>query len=248
MSGEPLLLLPGFMADARAFWPQIVALSAGRAVQVAAYGTADTVEAMARDALAAAPPDFALAGHGLGGAVALEMLRREPERITRLALIAPLEGAGSAPEAEVREPAMAMARAGRMAEAMEAALPPAALAPGSGRAMLRATLLDMADRLGAAAFLAQSRALIRRPDPARVLRATSVPALVLGGRHDRLCPPERLADLAAALGGAALVVLEDAGHLPMLERPAPVSAALQDWLDAPFLLRKPLQTEGNPGG
>src|SRR5262245_30933036 len=42
---------------------------------------------MAERILAAAPPRFALAGHSMGGRVALEVMARAPQRVTRLALL-----------------------------------------------------------------------------------------------------------------------------------------------------------------
>src|SRR3546814_3090623 len=42
---------------------------------------------MAETVLAAMPPRFALAGLSMGGYVALEIMARAPERVTRLALL-----------------------------------------------------------------------------------------------------------------------------------------------------------------
>ena len=79
MISEPLLFLPGFMCDARLFWHQILAFSVERPVMVIPL-LGDTIEEMAEAVLAAAPARFALVGHWLGGLVAMEMLRRAPER------------------------------------------------------------------------------------------------------------------------------------------------------------------------
>eukprot|EP01031_Cornospumella_fuschlensis_P052683 gene52683-biopygen42413 len=51
------------------------------------YGDADTITAMAEAALAVAPPAFALAGHSMGGRVALEVVRLAPERVQQLILM-----------------------------------------------------------------------------------------------------------------------------------------------------------------
>jgi proline iminopeptidase len=45
-------------------------------------------------------------------------------------------------------------------------------------------------------------------------RVPRVPALVLHGTHDRVCPPEGARRLAAALPGATLAWAEGAGHDP----------------------------------
>ena len=73
---EPLVMIPGLMADARLFLPQMVQLGAERAVHVALATRGDTVEQMSEAIVAGLPPRFALLGHGLGGDIALEIIRR----------------------------------------------------------------------------------------------------------------------------------------------------------------------------
>jgi pimeloyl-ACP methyl ester carboxylesterase len=99
------------------------------------------------------------------------------------------------------------------------------------RADILGTVLDMGLSLGPQVFARQSAALRDRPDQTDTLRRVDVPTLVLCGRHDALCPPERHREIAALVGTAAdLVLVEGAGHLPTLERPEATSAALRGWL------------------
>ena len=71
----PLLLLPGLVCD-RAIWaPLLPALAPHAQCSVADYGRLDSLAAMAAHVLATAPPRFALAGHSMGGRVALEVMR-----------------------------------------------------------------------------------------------------------------------------------------------------------------------------
>ncbi|MFD8593741.1 alpha/beta fold hydrolase [Kitasatospora sp. NPDC059646] len=58
-----------------------------------------------------------------------------------------------------------------------------------------------------------------------------VPTLVMAGSKDLLTPPEYSEAIAAALPGARLVLVENAGHLLMLERPAIVDAELVGLLE-----------------
>ena len=50
-----------------------------------------------------------------------------------------------------------------------------------------------------------------------------VPAIVIVGQHDRVTPPATAVELVGALPDAKLVVVEHAGHMAMLERPAEVN-------------------------
>ena len=54
-----------------------------------------------------------------------------------------------------------------------------------------------------------------------------VPALVLVGGHDRVTPPSSAVALAGAMPDARLEVLEDAGHIPMMEAPEEFNRRLE---------------------
>jgi pimeloyl-ACP methyl ester carboxylesterase len=239
---EPVVLVPGLASDARVFAPQIVALSAGRAVHMGHVAEDATIEDMARSVLADAPARFALAGHSMGGIVALEMVRQAPDRVTRLALIASDCLADPPAVAAAREELIVAARAGRLSEAMGKALSPETLAPCPGRGELHGALVRMAQELGPEAFVRHMRALQRRPDLQRTLRMLKIPVLILGGRHDRICPPRRQEFMAGMAWTARLLILEEAGHVPMLEAPEAVTQALLALLDrqAPLTLRRSL--------
>ncbi len=78
----PLLLIPGTWLDGRLFAAQGQALSGECAVHVADISRSDSIEELAVDVLADAPPRFALVGFSMGGIVAMEIHRRAPERVT----------------------------------------------------------------------------------------------------------------------------------------------------------------------
>ena len=229
---EPVVLLPGMMCDARLFGAQVAALSRDRAVMVAPITGADTVEALAEGVLAAAPGRFALAGLSMGGIVAMEVLRRAPERVARLALMDTNHRAEAERVAAARGPQIEAVRAGHLARVMGEELKPNYLAPGPGREGILDLVLDMALGLGPAVFERQSRALIARPDQTETLSAVRVPTLILCGRHDALCPLHRHEAMAELVPEARLVVVEDAGHLPTLEAPEETTRALRALLDA----------------
>ncbi len=234
---DPLILLPGMMCDARLFAPQIVALSANHSLHLAPLTAADTVEQLAEQVLARAPDRFAIAGHGLGGMVAMEIQRRAPERVSRIALIATNAQGETPSAAAAREEQIVKARAGRLGEAIQADLGPDDLADGPHRREILDMVLRMATDLGAEVYTRQSRAMQRRPDQQKTLRKLKIPTLVLCGEHDRICPRRRHEFIATLVRGARLEVVEGAGHLPSLEQPETVSRLLGEWLAAPLVLR-----------
>lgn len=232
----PLVLLPGMMCDARVFAPQIAGIR-DRAVMVAPITGADTAAALARDVLAHAPPRFALAGHSMGGIVAMEVLSQlqaegAPERVAGLCLMSTNPKAEHPGFAAGREPQIARVEAGGLRAVMREALLPHYLAAGSERGDILDTCMAMAGALGPEVFVRQSRALQTRADQQEALRAVAVPSLVLCGREDAICPLSRHEGMHALIAGSRLAVIEGAGHMPTLEAPEAVTALLREWLAA----------------
>jgi pimeloyl-ACP methyl ester carboxylesterase len=110
------------------------------------------------------------------------------------------------------------------------------LAPGSERDGILQLVVDMAAGLGPEVFVRQSRALQRRSDQQATLRRCRVPALVLCGAFDVLCPVKRHEVMAGLIPNASLRVLERSGHLPTLEQPDETTQALRDWMAQPLIL------------
>tara|TARA_R110002072_G_scaffold4170_2_gene29299 strand:- start:1811 stop:2521 length:711 start_codon:yes stop_codon:yes gene_type:complete len=234
---EPLVLLPGMMCDARLFGPQIAELSADTAVMVAPITQGERIEEIASSLLDLLPKRFALAGLSMGGIVAMELLRRAPDRITRIALMDTNPLAETPVIAANREPQIVKVRSGRMLEVMRDEMKPNYLAPSPYRGEVLDLVMDMAEALGPEVFIRQSRALQRRRDQQATLRRCRVPTLVLCGAHDVLCPVKRHTFMAELIPFAELVVLENAGHLPTLEQPSETTAALRTWMRQPLVLR-----------
>lgn len=231
MNGEPLLLLPGMMCDARLFGPQIAAFSGSRKVIVPPAPSQATTADMAAAVLADAPDRFALAGLSMGGIVAMEVMAQAPGRVTRLALL-DTNPLAERPEAKARRARqMQKAREGGLARVMRDEMKPSYVAVDEGRQAVLDLCMAMALDLGPDVFLAQSVALRDRPDRRDVLARVQVPALVLCGRHDALCPVERHELMHDLIRDSRLTVVEGAGHLPVLEKPDETNEAIRAWLE-----------------
>ena len=234
---EPLVLLPGMMCDARLFSPQINALSSDTVVTVAPITHGERVEEIASSILAALPEKFALAGLSMGGIVAMEILRRAPQRVLRIALLDTNPLAETPATAAAYEPWIVGAKAGRLEDILGEVMRPEFLAPGTHRNEVLALVREMGLALGADVFVRQARALQRRPDQQKALRQCKVPALILCGEHDGLTPVKRHTFMAELMPYAELRIIEAAGHLPTLEQPEATTRALREWLKQPFVLR-----------
>jgi pimeloyl-ACP methyl ester carboxylesterase len=233
---EPLVLVPGLMCDEAVWSHQLESLGGDRVVQVAEHALSDSLGVMAERILDTAAPRFALAGHSMGGRVALEVMARAPERVTRLALLdtgyeALVPGEAGERERAGRYRLLEMAqREGMLAMARDWArgmVHPARLSDMS----LMDSIHAMIARASAAQFEAQIRALLARPDRTQLLSGLRLPTLVLCGHEDAWSPLARHQQMAQLIAGSQLVDVPDSGHMSTMERPAAVTTALRQWLD-----------------
>jgi pimeloyl-ACP methyl ester carboxylesterase len=232
---EPLVLVPGLLCDATVWQHQVAAFSNERSVQIPDHGLTDSLGVMAERILASAPPRFALAGHSMGGRVALEVVARAPERVSRLALldtgyepVAP--GITGEREKAGRMRLLAIAkRDGMLAMGRDWArgmVHPARLADST----LMESIHNMIARSTPQQFEAQITALLARPDRTELLAALRMPTLVLCGHDDAWSPLARHEEIARRIQGSKLVVVPDSGHMSTMERPEAITQALLAWL------------------
>jgi pimeloyl-ACP methyl ester carboxylesterase len=231
---SPVVLLPGLVCD-EAVWAHARApLEAGAPVIIPDYGLLDSLGAMAEKVLREAPPRFAVAGHSMGGRVALEILRRAPERVSALALldtgVQPLaSGEPGEREATGRHELLALARERGMAAMARRWVQGMVWSPRLNDETLIRGVIDMFARRSADMFAAQIRALLARPDASGLLADISCPTLVLCGEQDGWAPAQRHIDMAQKIPGARLVLVPDCGHMCTMERPEAVTGALLEW-------------------
>lgn len=228
---EALVLLPGMMCDARLFAAQVADLSRDTAVMVAPITRGERIEEIASGLLDSLPQRFALAGLSMGGIVAMEILRRAPDRVMRIALMDTNPLSETPQVAADREPQIVRVRAGRLDEVMRDEMKPNYLAEGPGKQAVMDLCMAMAMDIGPDVFIRQSVALRDRPDQQESLRNVEVPTLVLCGRDDKLCPLERHELMHGLIPGSRLEIIEGAAHMPTLEQPDATTDALCGWLE-----------------
>jgi pimeloyl-ACP methyl ester carboxylesterase len=228
----PIVLIPGLLASARLYALQIPKLWLSGPVMVADHTRDDSMGAIARRILGAAPPRFALAGLSMGGYISFEIVRQAAARVVKLALL-DTSARPDTPEAtQARRAQMALAATGRLDEVAESQFERMVAEPRRADTGLRETNLRMAREVGVAAFARQQTAIIGRIDSRPTLKEIRCPTLVLVGENDALTPPDRAAEIAAGITGAKLVSVPSCGHLSTLEQPDVVTRALVEWLHA----------------
>lgn len=227
----PLLLLPGLLCDARLWRDQMAALAPLATPIVADLTLDDRIETMAARAIAAVDGPFALAGLSMGGYVAFEIMRQAPQRVTRLCLLDTGARADTAEQKRRRRGLISLSRTGQF-RGVTPRLLPQLIHPARRDTPLATEVMEMAERVGKDAFLRQQEAIMHRIDSRPHLSAIAVPTLVGVGTDDVLTSPELAAEMAALIPGARLRHFADAAHLPTMETPEAVNAAMAAWLVA----------------
>jgi pimeloyl-ACP methyl ester carboxylesterase len=73
-------------------------------------------------------------------------------------------------------------------------------------------------------------AMIERPDSSATVATIDVPTLIIGGDEDVMTPPKEMRALQQAIGGSRLEILQQAGHLSNIERPAAFNTVVSEFL------------------
>lgn len=231
--GKPcLLLIPGSFCDPRVFAAQARALRPIARLETPDFTRLRDRETWLTQLLARLPDRFSVAGFSLGGLIALELLRRAPQRIERLAMIA-----------SNAEPASRRTRRRNAAQwrRWRQRRPLAALDPvwpdyfSASRSLTRERALVRAMAL--ATPVASARAQLAwsagRPPGLPVLAALDSSVLIVSGARDRLCPRSLQQRMHRAQPRSRWHELPRCGHFVPLEAPRRLAALLAGWMTDP---------------
>lgn len=233
--GTPLVLIHGYPLD-HSIWDETAAILSGTfdlilpdlrgfgasASPTNPYTLADMASDLAELLDELDIPQAALAGHSMGGYVALAFFRAYPARVRGLGLVA---SQVLADKPETREGRYKIAEnvaqngVGVVAEAMT----PKLTADSSLQGFIRALI----EQQTPAGVIGALRAMAERPDSTELLSKLNVPLALIHGDADVLIPIERAHEVQAAVPQAKLFTLHDVGHLPMMESPQAVAEALE---------------------
>jgi pimeloyl-ACP methyl ester carboxylesterase len=220
MSGEALVLLSGLGSDEDTWRDEVAALGGEPLV-----ARGNSIAEMARDILARAPARFALAGHSMGGYVAIEIALVAPERISRLALVNTSAAADTPNQREARLRTIAVLESKGIGPLVRT-IPPLM----GGDPAVQARVAAMLERAGTERVLREQRACLARGDRTAELGAIAAPTLVVGAADDLIVPPRGSRGLAQGIPGARLTMLRKAGHVTPMTRAATTVKLLQGWL------------------
>ena len=172
-----------------------------------------------------------VAGHSMGGYVALALAAAHPEILDGLVLFSSTPNADSPAKREDRQREIAIVEGGKK-ELLSRTQPGRGFAPQNRRKFADeiedlAELVMLTEDEGITALL---RGMAERPDRGDMLRSLTVPQLFILGRHDEYITPEVADAMIAAQPQARVVWLEDSGHNGLIEEPRAAAEAILEFM------------------
>lgn len=230
MSGEalPLVLLAG-MNCTDDLWAEC-GLDAGDGGVIRPMLDRPTIADQVSALLAALPDSFVIVGHSLGGIVGMAVALAAPSRVAGLCLVSTNAKAPTEAQHSGWQNWLAALDGGAEPRALQDSI----LSPLLGEALARdrpdlvRRTLQMGDDTGAERLRAQLRMQRTRTDLLSRLGGLAMPALVVSGLDDVICPPHFHTEIVSSMRDARLVTL-DAGHLLPLERPREFGGLVRSW-------------------
>ncbi|MDQ3927664.1 MAG: alpha/beta hydrolase [Chloroflexota bacterium] len=241
--GPALVLVHGFPFDGSIWRTQLEALGGEArviAIDLPGFGGSQALageeasidayaEAIARWAGDLGLGRFALAGHSMGGYVALAFARLHPEMLSGLGLVCTRPGPDTEQARQGRYTMIENVRE-KGPQAVVDAMLPRLLSPQTrdrGTEVEQQTREVML-RQGNDGIIAALQAMASRPDSSPLLPQIEVPTAVIGGADDAIIPAAEEDLMAATIPGATQVRIDGAGHMPMLEQPERLAEALRN--------------------
>jgi 3-oxoadipate enol-lactonase len=232
--GTPFVLLHGYPLD-HTIWQPVVPLMRDRAdlilPDLRGFGESETT---ADDySLADMAADVAglldnlkikqavIAGHSMGGYIALAFAHVYPKRVLGLGLVASQALPDTADRRRGRYDMVEQVKAHGV-EIVADAMPPRLTPAHELQAVLRETVL----RQPPEGIIGALKALAERQDASPYLAGFDFPVTIVHGLEDALIPIERAREVQSSVAQGYLVELNGVGHMPMMEAPRLTAEAL----------------------
>jgi pimeloyl-ACP methyl ester carboxylesterase len=233
--GTPLMLVHGFPLDHH-LWDEVVPLLEDTfdliIPDLRGFGESSTVDSFytmedyASDLAGLLDhlgiQKAAIAGHSMGGYVALAFARLFPERVRGLALVASQVPADAEERKQGRYKSAAEVAEHGIGSVVETMTP-----KFTSDERLQAFARESMERQQPAAYIGALKAMAERIDSTPLLPSFHFPVILVHGDADSLIPIDRAREVKATLPQAHLVEISGSGHMPMMEAKEQTAGALK---------------------
>lgn len=228
---DPIVLISGLQSGIASWMPLIDEMDGALPLCIpSGHQQVSTIEAMADVVLAQSPLRFHMAGWSMGGYVALDILRRAPERVLSLIMISTTAAPESRTACIARDRSLEIARREGMHRYQHDNLVKCVHAPNSLERHRLEKIVRASEALGLGAFERQTTAIRNRSDGRPVLAASTLPLLLIAGTQDPVIPVAEAREMHRLRPDATYHEIPDCGHCPPLEYPGLVAHYLGDWI------------------
>jgi 3-oxoadipate enol-lactonase len=233
--GTPLVLLHGFPLDHH-LWDEVVPLLEDSfdliLPDLRGFGESETIdtpytmEDYASDIASLLDhlgiQKAAIAGHSMGGYVALAFARTYPERVSGLALVSSQAPADPPERKEGRYKSAAEVAEKGISGVVETMAPKFTSDP-----RLQAVAREIMEKQKPAAYIGALKAMAERADSTPMLSMFTFPLVIIHGDEDALISVDRAREVKASIPGSHYAELRGIGHVPMLEAAEKTAEALK---------------------
>jgi len=236
----PLLLLPGLLCDAEVWAYQIRVLANFADIYIPNLNNATSPDEMVASVLHHAPDYFVLAGHSMGGWVALEVMKHCPERVLGLALLNTTAFPDSKEKQEARKSMIIEAQKGEYKKIIDKLMK---------LFVYNTKVFDevrtMLER-NQSAFMHQEKAMMARADCIDVLENITCPTLIIHSENDAVFHFEDANLLATKIKNSTFHIIKKCGHMSPMESKEEVSYFMKNWFEAIFAFYRSRNTIFHP--
>lgn len=226
MDKQNLILLPGLLSNERIWQHQISHLQNDARISVIPLRE-DSTEKMVKHVLSIAPTQFALAGHSVGGRIAMEIALTAPERVAKLCLLNTTCHLDPPEKHIFRKQMIERSNNGMFTEVVDELIEIFVF-----QKKLRNEIKDMFLVEGIEIFINQENAMLTRSDCCPLLSKINCPTLVIHADKDALFTQAQNKELADLIPNTKFAVVPDSGHMSPMENPKAVSDLMSEWLNS----------------
>ena len=223
MNKPTLVLIPGLLSDRSVWKQQIKALQRHATIIIPDINQFNNADDLIEHIIAISPPQFYLAGHSMGGWLAIELMRKYSARVRKLCILATSASLDSAKKMQLRKQCINSISTVPTDELVNFLAGLYAYKPE-----IKQTITDMFKR-NIDALGPQQQAMIQRRCCKDILATINVSTIVLVGEEDKefFKSTKYIAD---HIPNASFVIVNDCGHMLLLEKPEDCTAIILDWL------------------